>query len=171
MADIEELIGVLPFIGSILNFIALLTPAAVNEVKYGGIILVCKYKWMWGFEYIYYYNYIEDFYFPTNPIEIISSIICSIIVVLNSSIILITTCMVWKGKKNIADVEKYWLITAISLIIIASTWNIIMELINEKIFSFWKFYKLGFGLIGVYIGAFLTIIGYGIKNQILKKTL
>jgi len=169
MVDIEESISILPFIGCILTFLAFLTPAALNEAVYGGVILASKYVWIWGLEYFYYEGYANQFYFSTNPIIFYSSIICSIIIFIGTLVIFITICMVWKGTKNIVDIEKYWLNIAVLIIIIVIFWDIIMEFFYfGEVYNFWTYYFPGFGIIGIILGASLTLIGVGLKKKILK---
>lgn len=146
-----------PLIGGIIALIALLTPAGYYSDYSGSMNF-----WMWGLLSIYAYGYGGITTFTHDPGEIIISATSTIIVLI--SIIMIITKA--NRTRNYGD-ESKWLGASISLIIGTIIWIAGIE-INGQIYSgisIWSIINPGFGVIGMFLGAILAIIGHAVSKM------
>jgi hypothetical protein len=156
-SSIKEYDWAFPLVGGIIALIALLTPAAYYSTFSGSMNV-----WMWGLFSIYAYGYGSISTFTQDPGELFISISSSILVLI-SIIVIISKA---NKTRNYGDKSK-WLGASISLIIGTIFWIVGME-INGQIFasvSIWSILNPGFGVIGMFFGAILAIIGHGVNKM------
>jgi hypothetical protein len=128
--------------------------------------------WMWGLfsiqEYDLYSGYTEYTRFTQSPIEIVLSII-STMLVLVSALFLISKAN--SSRKYGTPVES-WLKLSILLIIGTIIWPIGLEITSLIDYgsSFWTYIDPGFGVIGPVLGSVLSLIGYGAYRMSPKRT-
>ena len=157
MGDIRDYTWAFPIVGGALALIALLTPAAYISIAGDSI-----YVWMWGLISIQSYGYGSATQFTEDPGELIISIICSLLVLI-STIVIIS-----KGNsiRTYPKLSKSWVAPSILLIIGTIVWMVGME-INSIVFygiSLWALINPGFGVIGMFLGGALSLIGYGVSK-------
>ena len=155
--NFEKYVWIIPYLGTVLCWIALPFPAACFEnVIYNHQIV----SWMWGFfEDIFNLLRISDFY--SYPLQINTSIAVSIINVI--SLIFLSAVLIVKRKqvkKGTLKSTKYILLPSI-IIMSTMIWMISMEISEQQIWSisFWGRYVPCFGLLGLLFGAILVIVG------------
>lgn len=158
MRDLKQYLWIVPSIGMILCFIAFLTPTAYFENTFWNHTI---YSWIWG----YFYErqsvtILSTFY--TYPLQLIPSIITSVIIITCILIVLISTYRSKKNEKQGKVRPAHSVVPAIFIIITIITWMITMEIAEFQLYdiSFWDRYLPSFGLIGMFLGAGLTIIGF-----------
>jgi hypothetical protein len=145
-----------PLVGGIIALIAFITPAGYYSDFSGSINI-----WMWGLFSIYAYGYGSITMFTQDPGELLISVSGSILVLI-SIIVIISKA---NKTRNYGDKSK-WLGASISLIIGTIFWIVGME-INGQIsagVSIWSVINPGFGVIGMFMGAILAIIGHAINK-------
>ncbi|MFX0037286.1 MAG: hypothetical protein ACFE9I_16820 [Candidatus Hermodarchaeota archaeon] len=147
----RNLSWVVPFIGGALSLIALATPAwfMILDAPTGEY----TYIWIWGlvldknvgdsptwapiggsYSYILYF-----------------SIICSILIIIWAIMLIILANMNRTGRREFKEVKNKWYLLSFLLIIIESVWTFLVP--------YWWGHYPGFGVIGIYLGAFITLIG------------
>ena len=163
MSKIKDYIWTLPLIGGILALGAFFAPAAyaVESEEY-------IYLWIWALLSYQYYDYYWDEFdrgviFSENPDVLVPSIICSVLIIL-SILVLIGSSLYYRKRMKDRKVNPIvWL--GASLCILGSTIGWIVAIDNgmssPSLPSFWSFFNPGFGVIGMFIGLILPIIGYG----------
>ena len=189
MGTLSEHCYAFPVLGGIITIIALLTPAAhyiSDDTMYYGI-----YVWMWGLLMRRELGHIsmkifnrrwDDFveYWGLELFGIVPSMVCTVLIALGSIVLLRTAQKVKKGKMDEDKAAKLW--TIVALINIGATifwiiWiefyyagvyqiilgQIVMSAPEEGHTGFWAFYNVGFGVIGVFIGAAIALIGVYVK--------
>ncbi|MFX1571593.1 MAG: hypothetical protein ACFFB0_02510 [Promethearchaeota archaeon] len=164
MKELKNYLWLIPFIGVIICIIALLTPAAFFENRqYNHTI----YRWIWGF---YYDKLISNFdqsvtiesRFFDNPLQLISSAITSTIII---ACVIITLLSAYKRRSDLKNgiiKAKTFLIPAILIILSMITWMTLMEIAELQLYdlSMWNRYFPSFGVIGMFLGAGLIIVGF-----------
>ncbi|MFX0035188.1 MAG: hypothetical protein ACFE9I_06060 [Candidatus Hermodarchaeota archaeon] len=147
----RNLSWVAPFIGGVLSLIALTTPAwfiSLDEPtgEY-------TYIWIWGLVLDKNVGY-NPTWFSIGGLYswiLYFSIICSILIMICAIMLIILAIMNGIGKEEFKEVKRTWYLLSILLIITISVWNYFS-------FSWWGHYP-GFGVIGIYLSAFITLIG------------
>ncbi|MFW9823767.1 MAG: zinc ribbon domain-containing protein [Candidatus Thorarchaeota archaeon] len=162
-----------PVIGGVLSLIALATPA--TYISQMGEYL---YVWMWGLASFklydpYYYEYITDSSFTDNPSFLIPSIICTIVVFIGAVALLGSTNANRKGVKEVQEVKNTWYGLSTLLIIATAGWMIAYEIVSqvETDMSWWDFMDPGFGVIGIFLGAVISIVGTAVSSHMEKREL
>ena len=154
-----------PLLGGLISLIALFTPATYKILP-GNYY----YIWMWGLLSYKLYDS-TDTLFTNNVKLFIPSIICSILVFIFAIIIIISANMNRTGKKGFKDVKNKWYGLSVLVIITTATWMIIYE-VHSYIavsYSWWKDWYPGFGVIGIFLGAIIIIMGIFLGNYFLKQ--
>ena len=157
MRDMKIYVCVLPYLGILMCVIALFTPAAYFENRIWNHEIII---WIWGYFQDTFNSTVSTGFF-TYPIQLAPSVIISIIIVLSISYIGVGLIKhrndLKKGSINILE----YIIPAISIISIIVFWMVGMEKAEQAIYgiSMWGRYVPGFGVIGLFIGACLIIIG------------
>ena len=152
---------ILPILGGITSLIALLFPAVYIDIVIF-IFHIEIYVYLYGYMVIIINGRIYDSGYIGGGFLLIS-IICTMVIII-SSIIFIGT------KKREA-----WLGMAISQMVAVLLWlsiiiiifsNFVKEIEQELDIniSFWDVFSLGFGIIGVFIGSILVIIGFFVSK-------
>ncbi|UCC19316.1 MAG: zinc ribbon domain-containing protein [Promethearchaeota archaeon] len=167
MGDIRNYSWAFPIGGGFLAIIALLTPSAYYSDYYQTFNF-----WMWGLVsyqiYDYYYGSQNIVMFTDVPQTLSLCIICSILIIICIIGILSSgSSYRRKMRSNISDKAK-WLAPSILLIIGAIIWMVGMEIISLTTpypTSFWSTINPGFGVIGMFLGGAVSIIGYGISRM------
>jgi hypothetical protein len=157
MRDLKIYVWILPYLGVIICVIALFTPAAFFEnIIWNHEIII----WIWGY-FQDTLNSTVSTGFYTYPIQLAPSVIVSIIIILSISYIGVGLIKrrndLKKGSINIFE----YIIPAISIISFTIFWMVGMEEAEQAIYdiSMWGRYVPSFGVIGLFIGAGLIIIG------------
>lgn len=162
MTEIRDYVWAFPLTGGVIALIAILTPAAYITVPGNSM-----YVWMWGLLSIQLYGYSNVTQFTQDPGELIISIICSVLVLIGTFAI-ISSAVSCRKKMRMGIVKRAgWLIPSILLIIGTISWMIGME-INSNIFygmSLWTYINPGFGVIGMFLGGAVSIVGYGVSKM------
>ncbi len=158
MGDNTEHIWILPLIGGIVALIGLLTPAASVSIIFNSMQV-----WMWGLFSIRQFDYVQLGYITTtrftqNPVELIISISATLLV-FSGALGLISSA---NSSRKTDITGKKWIKPSILLIIGALIWIIGFEIYTqiETGISFWEYINPGFGVIGPFLGAVLSLIGY-----------
>ncbi len=168
MSTINDIIWFFPLFGGIITIFSLLTPAAVPAEKSGKLI------WMWGLIMNSSISFLE------NIVALIVSISCSLLILIVAVMLIFTAIKFNKGLNQNLEHEKIWLPMGILIAVLAIIWMISMNLlfsktiatismneseleISAKTYRFWDYYFPGFGIIGIFIGATLPIIGSFLK--------
>ncbi|MHA1292872.1 MAG: hypothetical protein ACTSQJ_09420 [Promethearchaeota archaeon] len=177
MREYKDYIWIFPYIGGIFCIIAVLTPAA-----YLNIFGMSSNIWMWGLTIGIFSIMWGNFY--SEIFGLICGIICSIVIFTCGVLIIKSANKVRLGKKEFNRYQKKWLLLGIYSILAVIVWIIIIDLsfqmyINNLYgsyyyygsfnFSFWSFFSPGFGVIGVFIGGGLTIVGSVLTKSVHKK--
>ena len=157
MRDLKIYVWILPYLGVIICIIALFTPAAFfKNIIWNHEIII----WIWGY-FQDTFNSTVSTGFYTYPIQLAPSVIVSIIIILSISYIGVGLIKrrndLKKGSINIFE----YIILAISIISFTIFWMVGMEKAEQAIYgiSMWGRYVPSFGVIGLFIGAGLIIIG------------
>ena len=171
MGEIKDYIWTLPLIGGILALGAFFAPAAYLEENLDYI-----YIWIWALlSYQYYDSWLDEFdrgvVFSDNPDILNPSIICSVIIFLCIMVLIGTSFYYRKRMKNSKVNPIVWV--GASLCILGSTigWMVAIEIAmsSASLPSFWNIFNPGFGVIGMFIGSILPIIGYGVARVSIKQ--
>lgn len=119
------------------------------------------FRWMLDFYISLVYEYgFHTYYMDLNTsLTGYISFICSGVIILSSVFVLINANKFRKGKK-VSKVN--WLVSALLTISLGSFWMIMKEIstINSFHHSFWGLLNPGFGIIGIFLGAGLEILGF-----------
>ncbi|MFX0144169.1 MAG: zinc-ribbon domain-containing protein [Candidatus Hodarchaeota archaeon] len=157
MADVRDYNWAFPLAGGIIALIAFLTPAAYF-ITYSGSM----YIWMWGLFSVNAYGYGSLTAFTQDPGEIFVSAVCSLMVIIS---IIVIIAKGYSAKKYRG--ESTWLAPSILLMIGTIAWIAGME-INGRLFydfSLWLAVDPGFGVIGMFLGGILSIVGHGVSKM------
>jgi hypothetical protein len=169
MRDIKNYFWIIPFIGIIVCVTAFLTPTAFFEnVTWNHTI----YNWIWGYfrgQIISQFDQsstIESRFYD-NPIQLISSILASAIII---TCIMIITVSSYRQKDNLKKgiiKPATSLFPAIIIILTTSIWMIMMEIAELLLYnlSMWNRYFPSFGVIGMFLGAGIIIGGFFSINK------
>ena len=158
-----------PLIGGILSLIALATPATYIS-QMGNYI----YVWMWGLASIKlysYYGYITDTTFTDNMSLLIPSIICSLVVFIGAVALIGSANLNRKGARDVQQVKNTWYFLSSLLIITTAGWMIAYEVVcrAETDLSWWDYMDPGFGVIGVFLGAVISLIGTAVSSYMARQ--
>ncbi len=167
MGDNTEHIWILPLIGGIVALIGLLTPAASVSILYNSVQV-----WMWGLFSIRQFDYLQLGYITTtrftqSPVELIISISATLLV-FSGALGLVSSA---NSSRKTGITGKKWITPSILLIVGALVWIIGIE-ISTQIdvgMSFWEYINPGFGVIGPFLGAILSLIGYAAAKMSPKR--
>ena len=164
MSDkLERNIWIFPLLGSVLVFIAFLSPAAYLDERITGTSQNYMYIWMWGLISAYFSGYIPAISFSTNLLILIPSIAISVLVFISFFRVFKSSYRVWKGEKSLMDVKGKWKFMSIILIISTIGWivwiEIAMFISSGFQIGFWPGMAPGFGIIGIFLGVGFIIIG------------
>ena len=160
-----------PLLGGVLSLIALLTPATYLSM-YGEYF----YVWMWGLVSIKLYDPYDDIYYTDTQLTdnvrlLIPSIICSIFIFIFAVILIASANLNRTGKKEFNELKRSWYGLSFLSIITTAAWMISYEIIIyiEISQSFWNVMDPGFGVIGIFLGALISIIGTIVANYLIKQ--
>lgn len=151
----QDYIWIFPLIGGVLTIIALLSPIAYFEGAFFGLP-VKWYLWMWGFGYgINGFGVVNDDEFLILSFGI--SLLFSI-----SSIKLIHIAYRVKTYEDVYDsLNKLLYAIGIFQVILIIGLMVVLEIFYTGI---WAIAEVGFGIIGIFISAFITIIAGVLKK-------
>lgn len=159
MREIYNYTWVFSFLGVIFVIIAFLSPAA-TYVSENSIY----FYWIWD---LYAYETSYDFTFELDMyiVNLLPSIVCSLIILSATAWCIVSINKARKGMKELGIYPQ------ITIIICTIFWIIVTELsyIVHYDESFWDNFNPSFGTIGMLIGAGIMFAGYGI-NKIYEKT-
>ncbi len=158
MGDIREKAWAFPIVGGIIALIALLTPTAYLSEYLGSM-----YVWMWGLLSVQLYGYGSNTQFTEEPGELMISIICTIIVLIS----IIAMLASGSSNKKFRATAKSWVAPSVFLMIGTIIYIVGLEINTYNIggFSFWSNINPGFGVIGMFLGGIVSLIGYGVSKM------
>ena len=161
MGKLKDYIWIVPLIGGILTLGAFFAPALYMTESNESI-----YLWMWALVSIQYESYYggteRDVVFSRNPDILTPSIICSFIIILCILTLIISSFLYRKRMRNSKVNPIVGLGASICIIGFNIAWIVIIEAVMSSYLSnFWSYMNPGFGVIGMFIGPVLSIIGYG----------
>lgn len=153
----KKYIHIVLYIGILLCIIALFTPAAYFEnVVWNHKII----NWIWGlFQDTFNETVTGGFY--NESLQLIPSIIASTLIVLSILIVGIGSIK-YKNDLKKGSIKLFiYIIPAICILSSIIFWMVMMEIAEQEIYdiSMWGRYVLGFGVIGLIIGASFIILG------------
>ena len=161
MIRIKKNIWAFPFIGGIIALISFMTPAAVFFYQYPTYSTEF-YRWMLDFyvSFVFYESGVQTIRVGLNTsLTGYISFTCSFLIILFNILIVISANRDRKGKK-VLKINK--LVLALSTVILTILWMVMKEIstINSFNHSFWGLLSPGFGVIGLFLGAGLVIVGF-----------
>ena len=160
MGEIYDYVWGFPLVGAILGIIAMLTPAAY-VMEFGSSF----YLWMWGLVSFQIYGYYGMTVYTDNILIIIPSVIISIVIVISIIALLASANKCRKDKKEGNIGNSRGLTPSILIIVSTIAWIISIEIVYMSGgMSFWGLTSPGFGVIGMFLGSALTIIGYAVSK-------
>ena len=142
----KKYLRILPILGGVLSLISLLFPAVYVDTVI--LFRIEIYVWFNGYCEVTALGKTESGYL-TNP----TFAFCTLLVIISSLIII--------GLKK----ETLWLIMPIIQISAVIIWLIAIPYSYPNL-TFWAWFKIGFGIIGILIGSSLAIIGFSISKII-----
>lgn len=151
----EKYIYLLPLIGGVLCIIAFFTPAMYVDM--GDCTF---YYWYWGLTYCN-----PDFVFNNITLDLVlSGTTMGIIILVSGCSLIISVNNIRTEKKSIKTENNKLIPLSILPIIMAFFWILGTATIWKHYFinpdyNVWDFYSLGFGLIGVFIGGGISLLG------------
>jgi len=157
MRDMKTYVWILPYLGVIMCIVAMFAPAAYFEnVIWNHQITI----WIWG-TFQDTFNSVVTVGIYSYPIQFVPSVVASALIIL--SILYIGVGLIRhrndlkKGSINLAE----YVIPAICIVSSLIFWMVGMEIAERNIYdiSMWGRYIPGFGVIGLFIGACLIILG------------
>jgi len=165
MGEIYDYVWGFPLVGAILGIIAMLTPAA-SIIEFGSSF----YLWIWGLVSFQLFGYGGMTAYTDNILLIIPSIIISIVIVI-SIIALLASANKCRNDMKVGNIGNSKGLTPSILIIISTiAWIISVEVVYVSGgMSFWAFTSPGFGVIGMFLGSIIPIIGYAVSKQGIKR--
>ncbi|NVM37538.1 MAG: hypothetical protein HWN81_18225 [Candidatus Lokiarchaeota archaeon] len=169
---------ILPYFGGVLILISILTPAASSLIIRNPSDSYTI--WLWGLITIHefiptWYNIMNSttFAFVSNPLIMIIGLLITFLIGGMAIKIIITARKFANDEKDL-DIRfmKYGGFVLIGII----TWIIIMEILFSIFgfmewgsnFSFWNYFNVNFGTIGIFLGSFFSIGGY-LMDKIIHK--
>ncbi len=168
MANLKNISWLFPLIGGIMLIMAFLTPAAYRS---------WSFVWIWGVSL----RNMRVFEMTRDIMRIIPAIVSSILVLVGVIVLVNSALKIRKNGLELEEFKKKWLIGAVLPIIGIIIWMIMMELscslnlnINRYPFSssscfrFWglNYHGPGFGVIGIFLGAAIPIVGVAILSKV-----
>lgn len=173
MGERKNYAWIAPCISGIISIIALLTPAAYFSYFGASFNL-----WIWGLASLNIPGYFTYTAFSDNLLILIPSVICTLILIVSSILILAKTYSYKKGSVEIDIAKKNWLIASILIIIVTIFWMVWLEIsyiLTPNPYgitiSFWSYVNPGFGVIGLFIGGGITIIGVIISKNLESRSI
>ncbi|MFX0028397.1 MAG: methyltransferase family protein [Candidatus Hermodarchaeota archaeon] len=155
-----------PILGGIFALFSLLLPCAHDINEY-----YSSYFWLCGLVLSDEYSiYEEGLSFIDNQIIQVTSFICTVIILMCGSILILLAYRLKENKEISKKIRRIWLNSTILLISAIIIWAIIAEIAyyisNELNFGFWYEISPGLGIILPFFGAILSFIGYyKLKNR------
>ncbi len=178
---IHDYIWLLPFIGGILSLITLIVPATVIDKSY--IIFSIKgFIYIWGYAFIsgsiVLVGTFEGSFFPEDPIQVIGIVVIICIIITTGIITISASIRARDSKKENNLYEKLWFVLGMSMIILAISWVIGVDLMTRAEISritsglieinIWEIATVSYGLICLFLGGSLCIIGSIISIRLPK---
>ncbi len=161
MVEIKNLVWGLPLLGGLIIIISFLTPAATFAYQESSLYSEF-YRWMLDFYIAYDYTdgilTTTRFGLNTSITGYISYVVSFLII--GSTILLLINAI--RYKKRTLPPKINWLIFPILTLMLTIAWIVMKEVstILSYNHSFWGLLSPGFGIIGLFSGAVLEIIGY-----------
>jgi len=168
MKQIKKYSWTFALIGGIITLISFLTPAATfiyRSPSYNTEF----YRWMLDF----YFSHVYELGIHTTTIGLNTSItgyisfICSFLIILFNILIIISAI---RYRKGILVSKINWLVFALLTVILTIVWMVMKEISTIISFnhSFWGLLSPGFGIIGLFLGATLEIVGFLLYRKKLR---
>lgn len=151
ISDIKEKIWTIPVISGILTLISLLFPSAYSTIETPFVkIKINSYLWIWGFGYS-----IKGFVWIEKEDFFALSLLISFCILITACSLIGISRQFGKKKLSVSITQIFWIGIGILQIFLVIFWIISFELIFPGI---WAVYNFGFGIIGIFISAVLSII-------------
>ncbi len=169
MVEIRKYLWFFPFIGGLIAIISFLAPAA-SFIYQSPSYNTEFYRWMLDF----YFSHVYEFGIHTTTMGLNTSLTGYIsftisFLIIGFSIFIIISAN--KYRKGILIHKINWLIYALLTVILSIIWMVMKEISTMISFnhSFWGLLSPGFGIIGLFLGAGLEIVGYIFLKKRLRK--
>jgi len=169
---------ILPYFGGILLLISILFPVV------SGLIIRRPRDsytyWIWGLIAVHefiptWYNIMNSttFVFISNPLMIVIGLIFTFLIIGMGIKMILTARRFCIDEK---DLDVRFLKYGGFVLIVIITWTIIMEILFSIFgfmemgtnFSFWNYFNIHFGIVGIFLGSFFSIGGY-LADKIIHK--
>ncbi|MHA1475194.1 MAG: hypothetical protein ACTSPA_07700 [Promethearchaeota archaeon] len=158
MTTIKKKSWILPLCGGILSIIGLLIPVCYSTTAYD------ENLWMWGLIHHISSGGVFEF---LPPELLIPGIITAVLILIFSIVIITFALFIIKGKEVQSSAQKIWIIMGILELCVAIIYIIAMAIgwdsyalrMNYTVNDFWRIYNFHFGMISLFIGAALSIVG------------
>ncbi len=147
MVGIKKYLWILPICSAILAIIGLLTPVAFVIYSEGGLFF-----WLWALNLR---TNTGEVWFNTDTLAMVGAVLETIVIILAILILVFTVFQLRKDGKNLKRIKIMWLICGILLAVAPIGYVIGAEF---YISGFWTNYSVGFGIIGPFIAAAITIL-------------
>lgn len=161
MVEIKKYLWIFSFMGGLIILISFLTPAATFAYQLSSLYSEF-YRWMLDF-YIAF-DYIDGILttirigLNTSFTGYISFTLSFLIIGLNTYLLISSI----RYKKITLSPKMNWLVFPILTVMLTIAWMVMKEVstISSHNHSFWGLLRPGFGIIGLFTGAGLEILGY-----------
>ena len=180
--DIKALVKYLfflPYLGGVLAIISMITPVAAHFHK--DIYNPSHTIWIWGLivitEWVYGftgYAWENEFTLITDPFILIISIIISILIAFFAIKTIITSRNYGRDEKRLDMTFVKYGACILGLYIL---WMMILQIFYALTgfmgmgpeFSFWTYFHVNFGTVGIFLGGFFIILGPILSKAFLKR--
>ncbi|TFG24123.1 MAG: zinc ribbon domain-containing protein [Promethearchaeota archaeon] len=166
---IKDYIWVFPLIGGFLIILAVLTPAVYYRLG-----PIYSYIWLWGLKVTSSgSSWVSGF----NYIDLVVYVVCTILILIAGIKLIETSNKVRLGRMDLKDVDLLWLELSILAIVAIIIWIVILSIATTSTqtrttltttttttTNIWSYHQVGFGVIGVFMGAIITLIGFGLTR-------
>lgn len=139
-----------PLCGAVISLIAFFTPVVYIEAWDTSF-----YMWIWPLTDLDFEGVKSEIAF----LEIISGIF-TISILICIMIFIGSVSSYWNRTKESKDISPALLIASVVMIISTIGWIITMELLWPLDRRFWSYSNPGFGIVGLFIGSGISIVGY-----------
>ncbi|MHA2038200.1 MAG: zinc ribbon domain-containing protein [Promethearchaeota archaeon] len=165
MREIYDYAWAFPLVGAILGTVAMLTPAAYI-MEFGSSF----YLWIWGLVSFQIFDpYLGSYgmtIYTDNLLLIIPSVIISIIIMISIIVLIGSANRCRKDMKSGIFGNSKGLTPSILIIISTIAWIVSVEFVYMSGgMHFWTVTSPGFGVIGMFLGSSISIIGYAVSKR------
>ncbi|MFW9941476.1 MAG: zinc ribbon domain-containing protein [Candidatus Thorarchaeota archaeon] len=148
-------IWVAPLCGAVISLIAFFTPVVYIEA-----FDTSFYMWVWPLTDLDFEGIKSEITF----LERISGIF-TIVTLICIMVFISSVNSYWRSTNESKNIGPALLVASIVMIISTISWIITMELLWPLDREFWDYSDPGFGIVGLFIGSGISILGYGYSRK------